>query len=149
MSTLPSEKDIAEFRPDIIVVDDLTYELGSNAALLKWFTKKSHHLNISIIFIVQILFFGGKFMRNISLNSQYIILLKNARDKRQIISLGSQIYPRNLSYFLDAYDKATNKPFGYLLIDLSTNTPDELRLRTNIVPVNGRLTPIVYHVKTP
>ena len=45
---------------------------------------------------------------------------------------------------MDAYTKATEKPHGYLLIDLEQNTPECLRLRSNILPNE---TTIVYSPK--
>jgi hypothetical protein len=34
----------------------------------------------------------------------------------------------------EAFQDATAKPHGYLLIDLKQSTPEHLRLRTNILP---------------
>ena len=44
------------------------------------------------------------------------------------------MFPNNVRDFMDAYEKATEKPHGYLLIDLEQNTPEILRLRSNILP---------------
>ena len=43
------------------------------------FTKGSHHRNISAILISQNLFHQSKFCRDISLNTKYIVVLKNVR----------------------------------------------------------------------
>jgi hypothetical protein len=59
-------------RPHLVVIDDLMTELGNNKELANLFTKGSHHLGISVIFIVQNVFHQASQMRTISLNSHYI-----------------------------------------------------------------------------
>ena len=48
--------------------------------------------------------------------------------------LGTQLFPRQQAYFQDAYRKATEKPYGYLMIDMHPSTHASMRLRTNIFP---------------
>jgi hypothetical protein len=99
--------------------------------LADWFSKKSHHENISIVFIVQNLF--EKNLKIVRDNAQYIILLNSPSAALQIRTLGQQIFPGNLNYFLSAYKQAvSDKTFGYLLIDLHPISNQALRLRTNI-----------------
>ena len=71
-----------------------------------------------------------------SLNSQYMILFKNPRDVGQISYLGRQMFPsKHGSKFLaEAFRDATDKPYGYLFIDLKAGTDERLRVRTNIFP---------------
>lgn len=126
----------------IILLDDLMNETGSDKDLANLFTKYSHHLQLSVLNLIQNLFFQSKYMRTVSLNCHYIFLLKNPRDRLQISTLGRQIFPkergkkgeRDLEFFMDAYDKATNKEFGYLCIDLRSDTPEKFRLRTRLTP---------------
>ena len=73
-------------------------------------------------------------MRTISLNSHYLVVFKNPRDASQASILGKQMFPNRLKYFQAAYKEATNRPHGYLLCDLHQETPDHLRLRTDIFP---------------
>ena len=44
------------------------------------------------------------------------------------------MFPERVKYFREAYADATSHPYGYLLVDLKTTTPDVLRLRTDIFP---------------
>jgi hypothetical protein len=44
------------------------------------------------------------------------------------------MYPGSTKYMLEAYQDATSKPFGYLLIDLKPQTDERIRLRSNIFP---------------
>ena len=43
-----------------------------------------------------------------SLNSQYIVLFKNPRDRQQIAILARQMSPGNASKLLKAYEKAVS-----------------------------------------
>ena len=92
------------------------------------------HNNLSVIFIVHTLFHHGQEMRNISLNTHYIILFKNPRDSQQISTLARQMYPGKSHFLIETYQDATKKPYGYLFIDLKPNTNDQLRIRTGILP---------------
>ena len=66
----------------------------------------------------------GKGSRSISLNSHYMVLFKNPRDKLQIFTLAKQMYPRQMDFFLNQLEEAVKRPFGYLLIDQKTTTQD-------------------------
>ena len=61
----------------LIILDDLMDETDQRVASL--FTKKSHHRNISVMYIVQNLFHRGKHHRTISLNAHYMVVFKNPR----------------------------------------------------------------------
>jgi Cdc6-like AAA superfamily ATPase len=99
---LINERMVESKRPDIVIVDDLMNELGGDDALVNLFTKGSHHLNLTVIFIVQNVFHKGPHMRTISLNSHYMVLLKNPRDKSQIINLARQLYPTQTRFLQEA-----------------------------------------------
>ena len=116
----------------LVIIDDLMSETDERITSL--FTKKSHHRNISVIYIVQNVFHKGKENRTISLNSHYIVMFKNPRDASQITHLAKQMYPGNVKYMQEAFYDATSDPYGYLFIDLKQDTPEHLRLRTRIFP---------------
>lgn len=127
--------DIEQWEGDkrrLVVLDDLMAETDDRVT--KLFTKGSHHRNLSVMYIVQNLFGKNKEQRTISLNSHYMVLFKNPRDGSQITNLAKQMYPGRIGYLQDAFKDATSQPHGYLLIDLRQDTPDQLRLRTNIFP---------------
>ena len=44
------------------------------------------------------------------------------------------MYPGQTDFFLNQYEGAVKRPFGYLLIDLKTTNQDNCRLRTNVLP---------------
>ena len=147
---LPDKDVIEEHSPSLVVVDDLMTELANDKKMTNLFTKGSHHMNISVIFIVQNLFYNAKEMRTININTSYFILLKNPRDKSQIEHFGKQMFPGTKGFLREAYADATSKPYGYLIIDCKSDTNDKVRLRTRILPsehVKGLFRPVVYTQK--
>ena len=113
----------------IIILDDLMLNITNNF-LTHLFTRKLHHKQIGCIFLTQNLFEKNiKVARN---NSQYIVLMNSPSAALSIRTLGTQLFPRQLDYFLSAYKRACSKRFGYLFIDVSTSSDPILRLRTNI-----------------
>lgn len=57
------------------------------------------------------------------------MLFKNPRHKSQISVLSRQL---DMHHLMSAYQDATSVPHGYLLVDLSPQTPGELRLRSQM-----------------
>ena len=121
---------------NLVVLDDQMenrdMQRNGGSGLAKFFTQGSHHRNLTIVYIVQNLFHQSRAMRTVSLNSHYLVLFKNPRDKLQIRSLAMQMYPMNVEFLVRAYEDATKVPYGYLVIDLRPDTSDELRVRSNI-----------------
>jgi hypothetical protein len=135
---LPEEDDV--FGHDIIVIDDLMSELKNNKFVLDLFTKGSHHNHQSVILLTQNLYHKGPIMRDLNLNSHYLIIFKSPRDKMQIMTLAKQTHPNN-----SAYEQATFPPHGYLIVDFKQDTPENLRLRTRVIPneeTNWKFEPI-------
>jgi hypothetical protein len=118
----------------LIIIDDLMQEAGNAQDVSNLFTKGSHHRDLSVILIVQNLFHQGKIMRTISLNSHYMVLFKNPRDGGQVRYLGSQLFPGQVKYFVDAYKQATSRPHGYLFLDLTQSRSDRQRVMSDILP---------------
>ena len=119
---------------NLIVFDDQMIDASKDKRIVNPFIRGSHHRNLSVIYIVQNLFYQGKGSRSISLNSHYLMLFKNPRDKLHILTLAKQMYPGQTDFVLNQYEEAVKRPFGYLLIDLKTTTQDNCRLRTNVLP---------------
>ena len=123
---------------NLIVFDDQMIDAGGDKRIVNLFTRGSHHRNLSVIYIVQNLFHQGKGSRSISLNSYYLVLFKNPRDKLQIVTLAKQMYRGQTHSFIQRYEEAVQRPFGYLLVELKTTTQDNCRLRTNVLPGEER-----------
>lgn len=131
---LPQASDFSENnKSKLIIIDDLMRE-SSNKTVVDIFTKYSHHKNLSVIYLTQNLFHQGKGQRDISLNTHYIVVFKNPRDRSQIQHFARQLYPENSKFIQEAYTDATKIPHGYLLLDLKQSTPEACRVRTCIFP---------------
>jgi hypothetical protein len=129
--------DLAEFKTTttkrkLLVLDDLMQEMKTDKKLVQIFTRGSHHWNVSILHIVQNLFFEG--LRTSRVNAQYLVLMKNPSDQLQAMTLAKQLYPGRTKYFMESYNDACSQSYGYLFIDLSQDTPEQQRLRTDIFP---------------
>lgn len=98
--------------PFILVLDDLMGEIDQKR-LADLFTKKSHHNNFAVIFLSQNLF--DKALRVPRTNAQFIFLMRAPNDMLSIRNLAHQLFPRENSFFLDAYKQACSNPYGYLL----------------------------------
>jgi hypothetical protein len=128
MSKIKDHKD----RGALVIFDDTMTDITNHFEQV--FTNLSHHQNTSVIFITQNLFYNDKSYRTMSLNTDYLFVMKNARDKLQIINLAKQFCPGNSTYVIQSFIDATRNPFSYLLIDFTQRVSDNLRLRSKILP---------------
>ena len=145
---VPEEEDIEN--ADIIIIDDLMRQIRKNGFVLDLFTQISHHNNQSVIILSQNLYTKGEIIRDLNLNSHYVIIFKSPRDQRQVMALGNQIKPREINYFMSSYEQATESSHGYLLIDNRQETREDFRLRTRIIPTeesNYKFRPIIFEKK--
>ena len=135
---LPSREEVEDYSEGmdhvILVLDDLMLKITQSEDCVQLFTVTSHHRNITVIFLTQNLYPPGKYARSISLNCANVVMFQTRRDKKQALCFASQIFPGQTDYFKDAYDKATGKRYGYLLVDLSPHTDKKYQLRTHIFP---------------
>lgn len=90
-------------------------------------------LQVSVLLLTQNLYTQGKRARTIGLNSQNYILFKNPRDVTTINILARQTgFGQKL---IKAYRDAMSRgKYPYLWIDLHMKTPDNLRMRTKVLP---------------
>ena len=116
---------------NLIILDDMMDEASKSENISQLFSRGRHD-NLSIIYLTQNLF--HKNQRNISLNSDYMVIFKNARDKSQIHNLSRQFMPNNSKFLTWAYEDATETPHTYLFLDLTPTTKDEHRVRARILP---------------
>ena len=117
---------------NLIILDDLMTEAKCDQRIADLFTKGSHHRNISIVYLTQNVFPQGKACKDIALNTQYLVLINNPIDRQQVATLARRIYPSTSATFMNRFEEATSPPYGYLVVDLKSSTPEHDRLRTNI-----------------
>lgn len=129
---VPSQDTLETMMPDIVILDDLMFEVAADNRVAKIFTMFSHHNDISVIFITQNLTCKGKGIIEINRNTMYTILFKNSRDGHAISTLSQQVLRDNKRHFREAFEDATKLPYGYLVVDCHPTTPREFLLKTNV-----------------
>ena len=140
---LPEPESIEEMDktiPRIIIIDDQQTKVDASSDVIgRLFTVDSHHMNISIIFVVQNLFLNAKKMRSTVDNAQYIVYMKGGKGAHKISTVASQIWGwegttsfmnwvRNIAFATDKTD------YPYLLFDMHNQTPAWAQLKTNVFP---------------
>lgn len=119
---------------DAIVIDDLFEEANKESTTFnQLFTKIARHREVCVLFLTQNLFHQGGKHRTRNINTHYLVLFKNPRDKTVIEFIARQAFPDNRKFLMDAFHDATdNKPHGYLFIDFTQHCPENLRVRADI-----------------
>ena len=104
------------YKHNICIINDLMQSASGNQLVKKLFTN-GRHLNLSVVFVSQNLFYAGKKCRTISLNSTYIVVFKNPRDQTQIRHLACQMFPPKPKFLQATYEDATKDPYRHLFSD--------------------------------
>ena len=84
---IPTEETFAGFLNSLVIIDDMIDDVVDDSKMMRVLTERSHHQNISVIFITQNIFHPGTRARTISLYTQYMVLFANPRDRQQIKTL--------------------------------------------------------------
>ena len=121
----------------VLVMDDLMDEGSNDKRVLDLFTKHSHHQNITVLYLCQDLFPNGKFAKTISRNAHYVVAFKNPRDQLGIRNLLLQSFPTQWQEVLDTFRKVTERPFGYMLLDLHPASKDDQRVLSHLLKDEG------------
>ena len=140
---MPDEEDISGY--DIIVLDDLMQKIDKSPFLQTLFTAGTHHDKQSVIVLTQNFYQKGEICNTLRRNAHYVMMFKDPGDTSQVRTMSWRMFPEWPKLLLEAYRIATSVPHGYILIDRTQGTPDNCRIRTNIVPskeTNWKLRPI-------
>jgi len=81
----------------------------------------------------------GKFAKSISINAHYITAFENPQDQLGMRNLLLQAFPSNWQDIMDAYRKATERPFGYLALDLHPASDDSTRVLSHLLKHEGSM----------
>jgi hypothetical protein len=118
---------------NLIVLDDLMATVAKDPRITDLFTEGSHHKNLSVVVLNQNLYYSKDPTQR--RNCQYLVLFNNPVDKQQISTLGRQMYPGKVPYFLQIFEEATARDYGILLLDLKPTTSESNRLRSNVLDI--------------
>ena len=94
IKSLPNEdiiEKISDSNHNLFILDDMQMSALNSSSMANLFSRESHYKNLSIFLILQNFFHQGKYGRDILLNSHYLVLFRNKRDKNIIKILGTQI----------------------------------------------------------
>ena len=58
----------------------------------------------------------------------YIVAFKNPRDKLGLKNLLFQAFPNRWKDVMEVFDRATRRPFGYIMLDLHPASDDRMRV---------------------
>ena len=117
----------------LLVLDDLMAEGGEDKELLDLFTKHSHHPNITVLYLCQDMFPPGKYAKSISRNAHSIVAFKNPRDQLGMKNLLLQAFPTCWQDMMDVYQKVTERPFRYTVLDLHPASDDSKRVFSHLL----------------
>ena len=127
---LDFEQHVDGITPTLLIIDDLQDETSSDTEIANLFKRGCHHRNLSVMFLVQNLFFQGKKSVDMRRNSTYVVLFKNPQDKMQIHRFAQNAFPGKVEYIMQLYE--TLGPHGYLLFDFTQEADDHVRIRSGI-----------------
>ena len=132
----PPTDAFAPERDSVVVFDDLLQH--DSEVIRSFFLRKSHHLGVAVIYLIQNLFSQNKTTREISLNSTHIVLFRPRRDFSQIERLNYQLNGSGHAGFLtNVYKAMGSRPHAYLLVDVSEDCPPAYKYRSTLVPQPG------------
>ena len=116
----------------IVVLDDFMQEISND--LVSIVTVHSRHYNTSTFILFQSLFPSNRLARQISLNVKYIHVHKNPRENAQFQVLARQLSPKDYKWLIDAYHDVTREQYSSLLIDMTQQRKEPLRIRSHYLP---------------
>jgi len=141
--------DLREINPKnhhVLVFDDLMSQAVDSPILSRLFTQ-GRHRNASVILLMQNMFPKGKYNTDISRNAQYLVLFRSPSDRKQVNIMAERIFAKDRPKFMQVYSKATQVPYGYVLIDNQPCTAPEYQVVTDVFrqcqrhPISGTTHP--------
>ncbi|PFX18269.1 hypothetical protein AWC38_SpisGene17372 [Stylophora pistillata] len=129
--SLPNEEQLKQWFPKddgLLVIDDLMTEGEDDKEVLDLFTKHSHHHNITVLYLCQDMFPPCKYAKSISRNAHYVVAFKNPRDQLGFKNILLQAFPMEWQDIMRVYSEATQRPYGYITLDLHPASTDAHRV---------------------
>ena len=125
---------LQELNPEIhhiLVFDDLMNQAVNSPILSRLFTQ-GRHRNASVILLMQNMFPKGRYNTDISRNAHYLVLFRSPSDRKQVNMIADRIFAEDRSKFMQVYSKATQVPYGYVVIDNHPSTAPEDQVVTDV-----------------
>ena len=137
---LPTTTDLTRWfgsEGGILVLDDLMAEGGNDKQVLDLFTKHLHHRNITVVYLRQDMFPREKYAKTINRQAHYIVAFKSPRDKLGLKNLLLQAFPNRWKDVMEVFDRATRRPFGYIILDLHPVSDNRMRVFADLLHKEG------------
>jgi GTPase SAR1 family protein len=126
-------------RHDVIVIDDLFEEVNHDSkACNQLFTKIARHRGVTVIFLTQNLFHAGGKHRTRNINTHYLVIFKNPRDRTVIDYVARQAFPDNRKFLMNVFNDVTNNAsHSYIFLDFTQSISDDFRVQSDIFNKDG------------
>ena len=142
---LPGEKELETMLKghthSLLVADDMMQEINDDRQSSELFTRLSHHLGMSTVLLLQNATLQGKCAGDIAKNCHYNILMRSARDRNFIKTLG--ICLNDYKNLMFAYKDATKQPWSYLVVNTHPKSNPDNRYYSQIFPDD---TPVIMYL---
>jgi len=116
----------------LFIFDDYQSNLSTeiNKTFTDFITRECHHNSVSVIYTLQNAYI--KNLRTASLNTTYMIFFNQIRDQTTIHQIARQMFPSKTNFLIEAYQYCTQKPRGYIFIDMHVLQNPKFRVRSNV-----------------
>jgi hypothetical protein len=101
----------------LLILDDCMSQVKDSSLLEQLFTRGRHE-HISVILVLQSMFYKGTVLKTVRDNATYMAITNHIQDQTRLYTFSSQLELKNSSYFIDSYADAMKTRFNYLFIDL-------------------------------
>lgn len=118
----------------IVVLDDLMKLATKSDDVLDIFTQESHHLKFTCFLVLQNLFHQAKNAVDLKRNCSNIVYFRNPSDVNTRSLLLGRCFARQDKTKVERWLKGIDrKPYSHFLLDFHPETPDEHKIRANIL----------------
>jgi len=86
-----------------------------------------------MIYLCQDILPRVKYAKTINRQARYIVVFKSPRDKLVMKNLLLQAFPNRWKDVMDVFNRATRRPFGYIMLDLHPALDDRMRVFADLL----------------
>lgn len=101
----------------LLILDDCMSQIKDSNLLEQLFTRGRHE-NISVILVLQSMFYKGKVLKTVRDNATYMAITNHIQDQTRLYTFASQLELKNSTYFIESYEDAMKTRFNNLFVDL-------------------------------
>lgn len=116
----------------ILILDDLVDTALCSKQIFDLFVKGVHHLNVSVVCVLQDFYASGSYRVTMVRNTNYLVVFPSPIDQSLIDLIGRKVLPKQQKTFNDMFQHGTKTPYGYIFISGHPLSDRKLRFRTNI-----------------